>query len=479
MTTALHFQSTLKKIETSLDPLRFCLSESDKTLHEGLGVINERNSNSIIPQIVLCLTSNSNYLLNLEEVFSESKKFGSCERLTAAEVEDLTALNAKVFEMQKETMSASIALKALCDALTVKEVNQKIEGLPLNYELSLDCKEFILSLREGFEAQHQKKLGSGAFGVVTKVKIKEKFYALKKIISPNPSTSEREKIEKEASIFMRLDSPHIVKLAGVNLTTHLLFLECASRNSLFMNVKKKDIYSPKNFLKIFIDTAKGLEYLVRNRIIHNDLHLGNILVDDTADQIRALITDFDLSSQQGFSRLTFDGNTQVMPPEKLAGYEEYWKSFLQVFCKTSAFKKHQESSEGEPHPTIDALKKPLSEKMDVWSLGMDIFAMMCGANSIYEMNKIREKNYLLKSIKFHNPEYLRLAQYKFRHQHQYHQIGLHYASPLAEAIRTQVLAPCFTVDPEERPDITTIRMALEQLSEDQHLCKAFSKMEIA
>lgn len=396
--------------------------------------------------------------------------------LKTQEIEDLTSSSFAFDELLSKLSHNAEALRALCDAHVVLENSEKMRRNRGPLQLPQTCQAFIQHLNQGHRLEKREVLGKGAFGQATKVTIGEDVFVEKKIHSHLFYQSCKDKLMKEASILMSHDHPNIVKLVGVNLTSYVFFMSLGEKNSLYKNTESKEIYKPSSFLRIFIDVAKGLEYLERQEIIHNDLHLGNIVLDEN----KALITDFDLSAPFGQS-YTDAGNLEVMAPEKMAIYMDQWKAFIKVFCKKASFQtfiKDSQDLEDREHPTLKALKKRVSCKIDVWSFGMDLFAMMSGGHSIYEMVGSVEKNYLLSACKFQDTSYLELAHRKFRGQHRFFKIGLDDRCELAKRIRENVLPKCFRVDCDERASIAEVKKDLESLAEEEKLIASFSGLKL-
>ena len=129
------------------------------------------------------------------------------------------------------------------------------------------------------------KIGTGTFGVYYKAKDandENKLYAAKEIDNKKESLVT---LEKEISIYKDLQNENLVKLVKElkkDGKIYLIFEYCnggnLSENYDRFFKKFGSPFSERILQKVLKDIFKGLYYLHRNNIVHNDIKLGNILV---------------------------------------------------------------------------------------------------------------------------------------------------------------------------------------------------------
>lgn len=152
-----------------------------------------------------------------------------------------------------------------------------------------------------------------------------------------------ERIYREILISSLLSHPHIVRLIDFfySETHFFLVFEYARGRQLFDIVLDNGPMDEKDARRIFRQILSGVDYIHKNSIVHRDLKIENILVDENGN---AKIIDFGLSNFYDNKRLltTFCGSLYFAAPELLLG---------QKYC---------------------------GPEVDVWSLGVILYVMICG-----------------------------------------------------------------------------------------------------
>lgn len=226
---------------------------------------------------------------------------------------------------------------------------------------------FIIDDFEIFE-----EIGSGAFSRVHIAKhIPTGCYCAAKVINVNLKNRELfTEIMREVSVFMQIDHPNICNLyrlsvinpddasesdkikfhiSGENEITLVFFMEYATRGTLLELVNSRGGINEYEAQKLFVQIFEGLRHLhIYHFLVHRDLKLENILIDS---QGKMKITDFGLASTYYNNQMrTFVGTAGYQPPEIIAGSE-------------------------------------YSEKCDVWSLGVCLYAMITGSLPFSTQNR--------------------------------------------------------------------------------------------
>ncbi|CAG8973404.1 hypothetical protein HYALB_00000168 [Hymenoscyphus albidus] len=138
--------------------------------------------------------------------------------------------------------------------------------------------------------------------------------------------------------------PHIARLYEVIVTETLvwLVLEYCPGDELYNYLLKNGPLPVEKVQKIFTQLVGAVSYVHNSSCVHRDLKLENILLDKHED---VKLVDF------GFTR-EYEGKA----------------SYLQTFCGTVCYSA-PEMLKGE---------KYAGEKVDVWSLGVILYALLCG-----------------------------------------------------------------------------------------------------
>ena len=259
--------------------------------------------------------------------------------------------------------------------------------------MSLDYKKEIKKNNEDFQNKEQiqtqivnnkkklnkgpyllgEALGEGAFAKVrlaTQIHIKEKCAI--KIVDKRflENIQDIQRLRKEIKILKKIRHKNIIQLYDImESKTNLYFvMEYCKGGELFDYIVQKRRLTEKEACIFFHQIINGIEYLHNQGIIHRDLKPENLLLDDK-NQIK--ISDFGLS--------TF-----------------YTKdNFLQTACGTPSY---------APPEMLEGLQYD-GEASDIWSCGIILYAMLCGALPFTES----KEDIIVEKIKNHEykiPDYL-------------------------------------------------------------------------
>ncbi|KAL8693325.1 MAG: hypothetical protein Q9224_003775 [Gallowayella concinna] len=155
--------------------------------------------------------------------------------------------------------------------------------------------------------------------------------------------------------------PHIARLYEVIVTENLvwLVLEYCPGDELYNYLLHHGPIPPEKVQKIFTQLVGAVTYVHNMSCVHRDLKLENILLDKNEN---VKLCDF------GFTR-EYDGKM----------------SYLQTFCGTVCYSA-PEMLKGE---------KYAGEKVDVWSLGIILFALLTGELPFDDDNELVTKHKIL------------------------------------------------------------------------------------
>jgi serine/threonine protein kinase len=192
-----------------------------------------------------------------------------------------------------------------------------------------------------------KVLGQGSFGKVrlawhrlAGAKVAIKSYEKSKI----KDAAQWKRVQQEIRLMERLNHPFIVRLLETieNSKRIHIVMEYAGGGNLCNYVKARRRLPESEARKIFLQVLLAVEYMHSLGIIHRDIKLENVLFDSARDM---KLVDF------GFSVACRD-------PTKR----------LKVFCGTPSYMA----------PEIVQRKEYLGRPVDIWSLGVLLYACLCG-----------------------------------------------------------------------------------------------------
>jgi len=202
-------------------------------------------------------------------------------------------------------------------------------------------------------------LGAGSFAVVRRAthKGKGKDYAVKIIHKTSLSPDELSTLNDEVEILQKISHQHIIKLFDIYETSSNFYMvmEILNGGKLFESIVNKGSYSEKEAAIVTKQIASALMYLHNLGIVHRDLKPENLIFqEDPKDNRNAhvKITDFALA--------------------KFLGSDEK-SGVMKTACGTP----------GYVAPEI-LQNESYSEAVDMWSLGVILFILLCGFPPFYD-----------------------------------------------------------------------------------------------
>ncbi|ELP86105.1 protein serine/threonine kinase, putative [Entamoeba invadens IP1] len=174
------------------------------------------------------------------------------------------------------------------------------------------------------ELHKENKLGEGGFGIVYKGTFRTNVVAIKEM--KQMSKDSMEEFEKEVAMLDKFRSEYVVHFYGaVFIPSKVCMVTEFAKFGSFLDLIKKRRNDPIDFkmrVKITLDSAKGLEYLHNNGILHRDVKPDNTLVVslNKEDAVNGKLTDFGASRNINslLSNMTFTkgiGTPVYMAPE--------------------------------------------------------------------------------------------------------------------------------------------------------------------
>lgn len=169
------------------------------------------------------------------------------------------------------------------------------------------------------------------------------------------------RLEQEINVLLQIDHSCCIKLYDVFIANQKVFIitEFVTGGEVLDRLQKYGPYSEKAASDIIRSVIKGVAYLHENGFVHRDLKLENLLLVDERFDSPVKIADFGLSKCFGKDETvlaTMCGSPEYVAPEVLG---------------------------------VDEFSEHYTPAVDMWSIGVVLFAMMCCYTPFYEDNQSR------------------------------------------------------------------------------------------
>ncbi|XP_050358375.1 serine/threonine-protein kinase par-1 isoform X1 [Nymphalis io] len=218
----------------------------------------------------------------------------------------------------------------------------------------------------------EKTIGTGNFAIVklathsiTKSKV-----AIKIIDKSRLDEDNLKKTFREIAIMKRLQHPHIVRLYQVMESSHTLYLvtEYAPNGEIFDHLVSKGRMPESEAARAFAQMVAAVGYCHANGVVHRDLKAENLLLDK---DMNIKLADFGFSNEYtaGAALSTWCGSPPYAAPELFEG-------------------RHYDGP-----------------KADIWSLGVVLYVLVCGALP-FDGSTLSELRSVVLSGKFRIPYFM-------------------------------------------------------------------------
>ncbi|XP_066582377.1 calcium/calmodulin-dependent protein kinase type 1 isoform X2 [Prorops nasuta] len=197
-------------------------------------------------------------------------------------------------------------------------------------------------------------LGTGAFSEVRLAESKEKpgqMFAVK-IIDKKALKGKEDSLENEIKVLRRLTHPNIVQLLETFEDKHKVYLvmELVTGGELFDRIVEKGSYTEKDASDLIRQVLEAVDYMHEQGVVHRDLKPENLLYYSPDEDSKIMISDFGLSKMEDSGIMaTACGTPGYVAPEVLA-------------------------------------QKPYGKAVDVWSIGVISYILLCGYPPFYDEN---------------------------------------------------------------------------------------------
>ncbi|XP_037956041.1 calcium/calmodulin-dependent protein kinase type 1 isoform X2 [Teleopsis dalmanni] len=197
-------------------------------------------------------------------------------------------------------------------------------------------------------------LGTGAFSEVRLAESKESpgdHFAVK-IIDKKALKGKEESLENEIRVLRKLTHPNIVQLLETyeDKSKVYLVMELVTGGELFDRIVEKGSYTEKDASHLIRQILEAVDYMHEQGVVHRDLKPENLLYYSPDDDSKIMISDFGLSKMEDSGIMaTACGTPGYVAPEVLA-------------------------------------QKPYGKAVDVWSIGVISYILLCGYPPFYDEN---------------------------------------------------------------------------------------------
>ena len=202
-------------------------------------------------------------------------------------------------------------------------------------------------------------LGEGGYGKVYKVKHKltGQYRAMKIIKCKSSSKKHEEQIKKEIEILKSLDHPNILKLYEFfcNEKTFFIINELCTGGELFDKIIEVKHFNERVAANIMRQIFSAIAFCHSQGVIHRDLKPENILIESHLEK----------NSEYFHIKVIDFGTCEILKNNKMLK-EQIGTSF---------------------YIAPDVLKNEYNEKCDLWSCGVIMYILLCGAPPFHGINE--------------------------------------------------------------------------------------------
>lgn len=170
--------------------------------------------------------------------------------------------------------------------------------------------------------KREKKLGSGAFGVVYKGTLQSGQSVAIKEMNPHANVT-FDDLKREGNIMTGLSHKNVVELIQVftDTSNFVIVMEYLKNGDLLKYLRSSHV-SEGQMKQFAIDIANGMAYLESRNVVHRDLAARNVLLDST---LTAKVADFGLARLLPPGQSSFATQSQCFPvlwtaPEGFRGH---------------------------------------------------------------------------------------------------------------------------------------------------------------
>jgi calcium/calmodulin-dependent protein kinase I len=208
------------------------------------------------------------------------------------------------------------------------------------------------TIRERYE--FREVLGTGAFSKVfsAECRFEPGTMVAIKCIDKKALKGKEESLENEIKVLRKLRHPNIVQLFDTYDEKAYVYLvmELVTGGELFDRIVAKGSYTERDASNLIRQVMEAVAFMHRNGVVHRDLKPENLLYYNQDEDSKIMISDFGLSkTEESGIMATACGTPGYVAPEVLQ-------------------------------------QKPYGKAVDVWSIGVIAYILLCGYPPFYDEN---------------------------------------------------------------------------------------------
>jgi calcium/calmodulin-dependent protein kinase I len=208
------------------------------------------------------------------------------------------------------------------------------------------------TIRERYE--FREVLGTGAFSKVfsAECRFEPGTMVAIKCIDKKALKGKEESLENEIKVLRKLRHPNIVQLFDTYDEKQYVYLvmELVTGGELFDRIVAKGSYTERDASNLIRQVLEAVAFMHRNGVVHRDLKPENLLYYNHDEDSKIMISDFGLSkTEESGIMATACGTPGYVAPEVLQ-------------------------------------QKPYGKAVDVWSIGVIAYILLCGYPPFYDEN---------------------------------------------------------------------------------------------
>lgn len=173
-----------------------------------------------------------------------------------------------------------------------------------------------------------------------------------KCIDKKALKGKEDSLENEIKVLRKLNHSNIVQLRETFEDKHKVFLvmELVTGGELFDRIVEKGSYTEKDASALIRQILEAVDYMHSQGVVHRDLKPENLLYYNSDPESKIMISDFGLSKMEDSGIMaTACGTPGYVAPEVLS-------------------------------------QKPYGKAVDVWSIGVIAYILLCGYPPFYDEN---------------------------------------------------------------------------------------------